>query len=798
MALSTRQKAAFVAFVDALLPPKTGNDGSNPEFWEFHVGSDPKFVETVETAIVDKMSSANSFQTQVLLTALSTAMGTSLIFGVASTSSFVDWSIQDRIEAVRQLQYSPISHRRKIFQGLKQLLLGIALSYESAKGSNPLWKCMEYPGPPTAWQIDVVDQEQVEQATKRQEPIQRALIDATSMHGSTMECDIVIVGSGSGGCVAASVLAQAGYQVIVVEKGHYLRPDEITLSEADAMDRQYEQHGLLQTTDGAMMILAGSGLGGGTAINWSCCLSMPEYVRDEWVQVHGLDAFGTAEYETALQHVMRTIGAADKSKVVHSVMNKKFQKGCDALGFHWETTGQVSATKVLFKHVCNKSLISLILLFSFVGQNLKDCEDVAAGFIGIGDRYGNKEGGIQAFLVKAVDHGAKVVENCRVRRVLRRTDGWTSKSRITGVECQVGNACFTIQARRSVVLTAGALQTPLILQRSGFRNRHIGKHLRLHPVTGVFGLSASNEHIDGILGPPMTTVCSEFSKENGGYGVKIETGPPYPGLLGATMPWVSPESFRRRALQYRHVIPLVLLQRDSGEGGTVRNARDEKGIVIDYKVNELDRGSLHEAIKRATRILWASGMQEIGSCHVSDTGIRAPSSDSGTNHNDDPLLNQYLEGVHRRGMKDLEIGLFSAHQMGTCRMSTSPSKGAVDVNGECWDCDGVYVMDTSVFPTASGSNPMVTVLTTAYMLSARLSLTLKLEEEREKGVLFLHEDQRQRAAQLLEIRQKLRAQSMLPTHRWAVFVLVPVFVALILGWLLEKVQSLHTMQPVKE
>ena len=66
------------------------------------------------------------------------------------------------------------------------------------------------------------------------------------------------------------------------------------------------------------------------------------------------------------------------------------------------------------------------------------------------------------------------------------------------------------------------------------------------------------------------------------------------------------------------------------------------------------------------------------------------------------------------------LGISSAHQMGSCRMGANPFSGAVDEDGELWDADGVFAMDVSVFPTATGANPMVTTISISGMLSLRL------------------------------------------------------------------------------
>jgi len=55
-------------------------------------------------------------------------------------------------------------------------------------------------------------------------------------------------------------------------------------------------------------------------------------------------------------------------------------------------------------------------------------------------------------------------------------------------------------------------------------------------------------------------------------------------------------------------------------------------------------------------------------------------------------------------MVDTTFG--SAHQMGTCRMGTSPRNSVVDDHGRVWGKKNLYVADASLFPSCSGVNPM--------------------------------------------------------------------------------------------
>jgi GMC oxidoreductase len=225
----------------------------------------------------------------------------------------------------------------------------------------------------------------------------------------------------------------------------------------------------------------------------------------------------------------------------------------------------------------------------------------------------------------------------------------------------------------------------------------------------------------------MTTVCNEFTSgsQGNGYGTKIECPCSYPGLLAAASPWISAKLYKERMLQYRNCVPLIMLQRDSGDGGSVKLSLDGKSLLIDYAMNPNDNQSLLNAMQGAAQILVAAGADEVATGHTSDAGFKVTKHEGRTSSEQgkepSPSLQRYMALIQNRGMTDHEIGLFSAHQMGTCRMSASPLLGAVDPNGETWECDDLFVMDSSLFPTASGSNPMVTVLTLAYMLSVRLS-----------------------------------------------------------------------------
>lgn len=88
-----------------------------------------------------------------------------------------------------------------------------------------------------------------------------------------IETDVLVVGSGAGGGVVASEMAERGWSTLVVEKGVYLRPEEMAGTPKEGFEKLYEAQGLMATEDGGLNVLAGSSFGGGTVSE--CSSSAP-------------------------------------------------------------------------------------------------------------------------------------------------------------------------------------------------------------------------------------------------------------------------------------------------------------------------------------------------------------------------------------------------------------------------------------------------------------------------------------------------------------------------------------------
>jgi len=67
--------------------------------------------------------------------------------------------------------------------------------------------------------------------------------------------------------------------------------------------------------------------------------------------------------------------------------------------------------------------------------------------------------------------------------------------------------------------------------------------------------------------------------------------------------------------------------------------------------------------------------------------------------------------------------LFAAHQMGTARMGSDPATSVADPHGQLHDTPGVWVGDSSAFPSASGTNPMISIMALAHRTAEAIAAT---------------------------------------------------------------------------
>jgi choline dehydrogenase-like flavoprotein len=521
-------------------------------------------------------------------------------------------------------------------------------------GKNANWEAFGYPGP-------VSPPPQLEKPLKIHEP-----------QGSeeTIEADVCIVGSGSGGSVIAAMLAERGLSVVVLEAAGYYNESDFTQLELPAYQQMFWRGGPTPTADGNVSLVAGTTLGGGTTINWTNCLRTRPWVREQWAE-HGLGDVGESAFDRHLDAVLERISANDQCSDLNGTQ-ERLREGTEALGWSFETIVR--------------------------NTDREKYSAESAAFLGFGDQSGSKQSADRTWLADAQEHEARFLTFTRATRVL------VEGGRAAGVEAvwqppDGRGAQVTIRAPR-VVVACGSLESPALLLRSGIGGPAVGHNLRLHPSSVVGGAYGTDQ--EAWWGAPQAGLCDEFADTGDGYGFLIETAQYAPGLIGSATPWISAADHKQRMEEFRFTANFISLTRDRGAGQVSIDANGES--VPMYSVtDELDLENLKRGIEAQVRLHEAAGAHMIG-----PLAEGAPTWRRG----DD--LEAFIGAVKRIPFRAGGYKLFSAHQMGSCRMGDDPQTSVAGPWGELHDTKGVWIGDASAFPTSSGTNPMVSIMALAH------------------------------------------------------------------------------------
>ncbi|KAJ2982581.1 hypothetical protein NUW58_g6414 [Xylaria curta] len=290
---------------------------------------------------------------------------------------------------------------------------------------------------------------------------------------------------------------------------------------------------------------------------------------------------------------------------------------------------------------------------------------------------------------------------------------------------------------KKVIVSCGTLQSPLLLMRSGLKNHHIGRNLHLHPVVQVS--AAFDKDIKGWEGGIITSACTTFENLDGkGHGVKIETNCMLPYITLNGHPYESGLQWKIDALRTRQMNTFISLARDRDTGRVYPDPDDGRPRVA-YTTSPFDRANILTGVVAIAKLCYIQGATEIWPgvpgipsfkrTRPIPTGVDADALaynedgfDQGIN---DPDFSAWIQLVEKTGLNSPRACFLNAHQMGSCRMSAKPQDGVVDPEGKVWDTQNLFVADASVFPSASGVNPMITNMAIADYISRNISRELK-------------------------------------------------------------------------
>jgi choline dehydrogenase-like flavoprotein len=562
---------------------------------------------------------------------------------------------------------SRVPLRRSAFAGLRKLLTFIAYADPGSNSGNPLLTRIGYH--PT-----------YEPVTADPTPIVPFPLP-DGAEEVVLEADVVVVGSGAGGGIVAADVAEAGRSVVVLEAGPFVPEAAMPTDELTAHGTLYLNHGLVSSWDGSLVILAGGAVGGGTTINWMTSVRVADEVRAEWARDHGLEGVDGAGFEHDMTVIESEIDVSPTPNVPPK--DAALARGGDAMGYPVDR----------------------------ISSSARDCGD--CGTCSFGCRIGAKRSGLRAHLARAAVAGARIVPDAEATRVL--VDGGI----VRGVEAIVrrhdGTERPLMVRAPQVVIAAGSLRSPAVLLRSRIDHPAIGRYLRIHPVSVVAARFAepiemwrwANQAMRSTFVPGPDEDVERYT---------IESAPGHPGIIALAFPWEGRELHATMLERIRWFAPYVGLIRDTGEG-RVRLTRADR-VRIDYDLASRDVATLRHALVRMARIVRAAGAQQI-------LAVGTPPAWHGRDgfgpDGEERAFRAYEERLARFDFAPNRGLVGSAHQMGSVRAGADASDHACDPWGRVRagrrEGDGVirglYVGDGSLFPTAIGINPQITIMAMA-------------------------------------------------------------------------------------
>jgi choline dehydrogenase-like flavoprotein len=500
----------------------------------------------------------------------------------------------------------------------------------------------------------------------------------TEPAGVGEECDVVIVGSGAGGAVAAATLAEAGLDVIVLEAGESFNRDSYPDEPLDAIARLYRDGGLtIAEGRPPIPVPVARTVGGTTVVNSGTCFRAPDPVLEDWRQRFGVEWATDLAQEFAAAEDFLRVTPVDPERMGRN--GQLAMEGAAALG---ASGGPIS-------------------------RNAGNC--VQCSSCPFGCEIDAKRGMHVSYLPRAVAAGGRLRTGVEAQQIL------VENGRAVGVSCTASmfptpelsgkgtaegrSRSYTVRARRATIVAGGALGTPELLLRSGLGGPQVGRNLHIHPACWVGARYA--EEVRGWDGVMQSYYIDQWEPQR----LLLEATFTPLAFGGAWLPGAG-RDHQRSILDFGHVGSIGVHLSDTSSGRI--SLTNDGSLRARYKLTRDDADRLIFGIARAAELHFAAGAAEVYP-NIARVGNLTP---------------ERLADFESTRFKPSELRLEAFHPMGTARIA--PEDGGVcRPDGSVHGVNNLYVADASLFPTSVGVNPMMTVIAFAARIASELVKSAK-------------------------------------------------------------------------
>ena len=477
--------------------------------------------------------------------------------------------------------------------------------------------------------------------------------------------DYVVIGSGAAGATAALQLSKAGHSVVILEEGPWIRTREFSENVHIAMKQMFRDMGANMASGRSIFpLIQGMCVGGSTTINSAIAWRAPDRIVDRWISHFGTqDAITNAALEPHYEELERSLSVRPVADAIGGNHNNMFEPAARARGIRSERVSRYDGG-------CDASASCLT-----------------------GCRTGKKLGMNVTYVPQSLHQGARMYTSARALKIE------SSYGRATAVLAQFGSPTgprLRVHARRGVVVAASAVQTPGILRRSGVRVPALGKHFQVHLATSM---TARFDHdISMDFGATQGFNSTHFVDSD---RFKLEALSLPPEMILVRLPGIGPD-LMANLLNYPKLLNWAVIVRAEAEGvvGSVLG-KD----FVRYTATPTDISRVRRALRTTSEMMFEAGAKEVFPNVYGMPNLKSP---------DD------LKAFDDASVDPRAYLMMASHMFGGARMGPDRKTSTVGLDFQVHDSRGIYVVDSSIFPTNIGVNPQHTIMAVARLAATRI------------------------------------------------------------------------------
>ncbi len=481
----------------------------------------------------------------------------------------------------------------------------------------------------------------------------------TTAASPSMDAEVLVIGSGAGGATTAAVLAEAGFDVLVVEEGEWVEQGSVVPFSLEQMDRQYRSGGVTVALGiPSIAYTEGRCAGGGTEINSGLYRRPPDDVLARWARDFDIVDLDHDEVSNIADEVEQAISVSTVPGP-SSAPSDVLRRGADRLG--WQN--------------------------SEIPRWMKYPDGDATN--------GQRQSMTRTYLPRAAAAGARLVTGCRIDAL--ETSAATAARAIatraitTLADGRTGSITF-----RHVFVCGGAIQTPAVLQRSHITG-HIGRSLAVHPTVKLAARFADELNVPDDV--PVHQV-KEFAPDLSFGGSASQ-----PGLVALALSdqW---STFARAITDWRRISVYYAAITSEGRG-KVRAIPGLRDPIVTYGLTRRDRALLGSGLARLALLMLEAGADEVYPSFRGAPLVRTRSD---------------LATLQAKFSAN-KASVMTVHLCSTVPMGEDVTKCGANSFGRVHGTSNVWVNDASLLPTAPGVNPQGTVMALAIRNARRFAAT---------------------------------------------------------------------------